>query len=76
MIEFIALILLVGIVIATYLLRKKRLIEKGVARIYEYGGLFYWNFRGKGYNLTSGWFRSIGDARRNLYEELREKGVI
>ncbi len=35
------------VILILYLLKKRRLIEKGVARIYEYGGLFYWNLKEK-----------------------------
>lgn len=76
MIELIILIIFIAAGIIAYLLYKKHLVEKGIARIYEYGNLFYWQFRGSGYNLTSGWFKSIDEARANLYQELRKRGII
>jgi hypothetical protein len=76
MIELIILIFTVSAGIIVYLFYKKHLKEKGIARIYEYGDLFYWEFKGKGYNLTSGWFGSIDEARTNLYEELRKRNII
>ena len=73
---FILLLFILAVILTIVFLTKKRLKKKGLAKIYESNGSYYWKYGSDTYNLISNKFKSIEEARRNLYNELRKRRII